>query len=126
MNFKAIIFACDDDELLVILDAMILRNKRLLCEFIQQHPDLIIAPVTPPEEPEPTELTEEQAKDLQEITLGTIKSISKDKLGASLEDVIKEVIPMDYTREQILDSIDHLLDLGEVYEPDIGFIRAVI
>lgn len=126
MNFKAIIFGCDDKELINILDCMMIRNKRLMSTWINEHPDMIEPPVEPEEKIEPAKLSDQQTKELSELTLGIIPTVAENRaIGASLEDVIKEVSALDYTREQILDSIGFLLDHGDAYEPEVGFIQAV-
>ena len=125
MNFKGIIFACDDAELLVILDAIMIRNKKLLSGFVQDHQELLEPIAKAPEVPPEPEMTDEAKNDLDEIVYNVIKTLAEEKIGTGIEDVIKEVIVLDYSRDIILESMDRLLDKGVIYEPEASRINYV-
>lgn len=125
VNLQTIINACDDDELNVVLEAIYLKNKRLFCIFLGAHPDLIEAPVEADEKPETPEISEEELADLKTLALDLIISKDENELGASLEEIIADLMDLGYARENIDTALEDLLDKAEIYEPFTGKLKKV-
>lgn len=125
VNLQTIIDACDDDELNTVLEAIYLKNKRLFGIFIGAHPDLIEPPVEGDEKPETPEISEEELEELKTLALDLIVSKDENELGASLEEIIADLMDLGYARENIDMALEDLLDKAEIYEPFTGKLKKV-
>ena len=125
MNFKTLISLCDKKEVNEILEAISLHHKATLSSYIVSHPNILEPPVKADPLPEVVALTDDQKEELGNLILDLLPSIQEGEKGADLETVIEEMNSFNYSRDDVLTCMDHLLDDGKIYEPYIGKINII-
>lgn len=126
MNLNTIIDACSADELLEIMEAIYLKNKRQMCIFLSLHDDLLTPPVsTQTPEPEP-DISNERKTELIQLCKDCIVLLDEGAMGAPLETVFSDTISVGFQRVDVERALTILLDEGVAYEPAAGRIKMVV
>ncbi len=125
VDLRTLINLCDDKEIKIVLDAIALEKKGLFSDWLKDHKEMFTPPVKAEKVPEKEPLTDDEKSALDEVTIGVIKPLSGSHNHTNLEDVVAGVMVLGYDREDVLNSIDSLLDRGTIYEPCAGKISVI-